>query len=793
MTTTKAQEKAEFGTPQKVFDVTKRMQDIETVRGSARAMINVLFNGERPWTPEEEKKYNIQINVNWGQGQRTLQDANRQLNNAFLHPGQLFQATAEKGRIEKRDEWSQIVTTEMHKPVQRGPSGKRHNFLIQARNATLAMHGVGALWWTNAYRWMPRFVPLEDLLIPTDTFCDMSNLRYFAINMYLTPGELVDMTQGEKTVKGWNKEVVRELLDANKDNYNESTPSTWRDQPEAMAEVFKQNRGYYYSDCVPKIKLRAFYFQEVDEPNRWYRHIIVRETMAGVGTDKFLYDGTGIVFADKIDRILSIQFADSTLVAPLKYHSVRGLGVCLFAPVETLNRLQCELVQHTFEQLKMYFKIQDPADRDRLKNVVLQAYGFIPEGLTIVPREQRHQIDANLVETVMNQMRQVMQENSASFVQDIEKGAGKEMTAFEARARLNQVNVMVSGMLQMMYLQETFYYEEILRRFMQKNAMDPEVKEFRKAVTEQGVPEEMLDPEAWKVSAERVLGSGDQTLAQVQAQWLLEHKQLYDPAAQQKILREATSTMLRDPAKGHLYVPAAPQQATDGTFAAENVFATLMQGVPIAMREGIDQQGYIEALLKMMGMVVLRIQQMDNMGTMDELIGLQNVAKNIGEHIMVFAGDEENKQLVKQYSDVLGKLMNELKGFAQRLMEQQQQQQEAQQGNPEAQAKAASTIMLAKVKAQTNQQMAAMKLQQKQAAFEMDQARKNMETVHSLKREELKNHRQNFNESMSAATRTLSEVRANKAQMLQDAQRAEQEMELEKQRQKSVDSVSGES
>lgn len=771
----KNKDDVEFGSPQKVWDASKRMQDIEDARAADRAKINTLFNGARPYTGEEEKKFNIQINVNWGQGQRIVEDANRQLNNAFNHPGTMFQATLEDGPVEKRDEWSMVGTKGFHFPLQREQSGKRHVFLLRNRNASIALHGIGALWWSNPYRWMPRFVPLEDLLIPTDTYCDFANLRYFAINLYLTPGELTDLTQRENTIRGWNKQLVRQLLDANKDLYHESTPSTWRDQPEAMVEVHKQNRGYYYSDCVPKIKLRAFYFQEIDEPNRWYRHIIARETMAGAKIDKFVYDGTGIVFADSIDRILNVQYADSSIVAPLKYHSVRGLGVKLFSAVETLNRLQCEEVQHVFETLKMYFRIQDPADRDRLKQVVLQAYGFIPEGLQIVPRDQRHQIDPRLVESVMSQMRQVMQENSASYVRDTENTSGREMTAREAMIRLNQANAMIGGMLQFLYLQENFYGQELLRRFMEKDTDDPQSREFQKYCMTRGIPKEMLEYKRWNIQSERVLGGGDKSLAQAQSEWLLEHLQMYDPVAQQKIVRLATATVLDDPAKGALFVPYAKQESTSGTIAAENVFSTLMLGVECGLRQGIDQQGYIEAMLKSMGSVIVRIQNTDNVGTIDEIIGLQNVAKNVGQHLMIFAGDDRNKQLVRQFSDVLGNLMNEVKGFAQRLLEQRQKEADAMQGDPAMMAKAKGTILMAQTKARIAEMNAALKMKHKDMAFKMDQARRNMEAIADMDRQQMQHRQQMFTQSMSDAQKSLNEVRSANMQLIMDKKLADAE------------------
>src|ERR1035437_1947781 len=422
----KKDSKSEFSIPQKVFDVCKTMQDIETLRGSDRSKINSLFNGQRPYSKEDEAKYQIQINVNWGEGKRIMLDANRQLDNALLHPGILFNCQLEEGKVDKRDEWSTIFTNLIHKPLQRGKSGKRHRFLVSARNKTVCMHGVGAILWPNDYRWMGRFVPLEDLLIPTDTYCDFSNMRYFAVNLYLSPGEFADMTIGDSVDKGWDEKTAKAILDEQKNLYTESTSSTWRDQPEAMKQIHDQNRGYYYSDKVPTIKLRRFYYQEVSEPNEWYQLVVLRESMGKVKTDKFLYENKDSVFATDIDQIVNVQYGDRNLIAPAKYHSARGLGPTLFAPYELLNRLRCEKAQAAFEHMKMYFYSQDPADMDKAKKMILEGYGFVPEGLRIVPRTERHQIDSAFISQVESELKGVMQENSASYVKDNNNGAEKE-------------------------------------------------------------------------------------------------------------------------------------------------------------------------------------------------------------------------------------------------------------------------------------------------------------------------------------------------------------------------------
>jgi len=752
----------EFGTPQQVINVVKAIQDVEDDRASDRAKINVIFNGQRPYTSEEEAKYNIQINVNWGEGKRIMRDANSQLNNAFMHPGTLFRATCLEGQVDKRDARSQIFTKNIHRPLQEGISGRKNFFLLRNRNESVTLHGIGALMWQNQYKWMPRFVPLEDLLIPTETMCDFSNLRYFAVNLYLTIGELIAMTQGETRINGWNKKMVDEILEGSKDLYSESTPSTWRDQPEAMRQIFYENSGYYYSDAIPKVRCVQFFYQEMDDPKNWYRVIYLKENTGNKVKDmdkKFLFDGTEEPFAEDISQIVNVQYGDSNFVPPNKYHNVLGLGVDLFAPIETLNRLRCEFVQSAFENLKMYFKIKDPADRDRLKQQVLQQYGIIVEGLEIVPQSQRHQINERLVQEAMNQMDGILAQSSSSYVSSADRGGEREMTAKEAMIKLNQATALVSAMLQTMYLQEGFYYDEIKRRFCDKTSTDPDVKEFRKRCIAEGIPDELLKSDAWRVVPERVMGGGDKSMAQQQAMWLLGVKNMFDPKAQQLILREATSTMLDDQSKGMLLVPSAPPTSTDGTIAAENVFGTLYTGNPTNPRQGIDLQGYITTMLKMLKNNVQMITGIDNMGTPEDLIGLVTVIQNIHQHISMLAPDDQQKQFVRKAGDALGEITNLVKGFAQRQGQEKQKQQQEQM-DPKDAAKTQAMVMNAKLKAQITAQKHAVQLHHKEIEFKLDEARKNMQLMSELKRDQMAHHNELMN---STFERTLDSIHKSRA------------------------------
>jgi len=656
----------EFDTVQSIRKTADNMQLAENIRAADRALIDTLANGERPYTPEEVEKYQIKYNINWGELRNQIVAATRQLNQALLYKPTLFTATSQEGELEKRDEYSQRFTTKINRKLQKGDTGKAFRYLIKSRNASVALHGIGITYWPNDYDILPKFVPMENLLIPTDTFCDFSNLTFFCIKTELTPYELYERTHGDKVDGGWNLDQVHKILDGLKDlgtinttNYN------WVEYPEKMQEIWKQNRCYLNSDAVAKVKLN-YWFSVEKETGEWFLKIYMYEAVGAADADEFVYEGNQ-AFADSLNKVIHVQYGDNSIVAPLQYHSVRGLGQSNYSAAEALNRFRSGLFQHGEEQLRMYFYVNAPADKARQNVIELFQYGIIEDGVKIVPETERHQVDASLIESIMAQCRQNLSENSTSYIQDVNDGTDKERTLGEAQIIQQSSVVAISSILNMMYVEETPFYNEIVRRILKKNSGVDEIEKFQKDLIADGIPKELLVEDNWEILPERVLGSGDQTLALQEAGALFQARSAFDPKSQRIIDRQFVSTVTRDPAKGLLLVPDAPDSATSGALAANDVFGTLMTGVPVALRQGITQNDYITEMMKMMGAIIQRISQMDNMGTIQEVIGLQKVGQDIAQHIAILESDKTQEQNVKIYGDALGKLMNLVKAFGQRI------------------------------------------------------------------------------------------------------------------------------
>jgi hypothetical protein len=710
----------DYATPQAVLAAIELMQAPERVRAGNRAKIDHLAQGQLPMTPEQQRENQSSVNVNWGELGKVLREATGQVNKSLLHKGNYATYKLVKGKPEKRDEWSAIVTEAVNQIKTRGKTGMENFFRLKNRNGSLVLHGIGVLLWPNDYDVFPRFVPLEDLLVPTGSLQGFANWTNFATNLYLTPSELIEMTHNnskEAEQAGWNLAAVRKVLDvygklnANPNNWH------WWDQPEKMVVHWRENQGAYDCDSVPKVNLSCLYYKSQD--SKWYRKIVLKDVEAGEGVtglklaDEFIFDSGRRVFAEDITHILHIQYGDCNPVPPYTYHGTRGMGELLFAPVQYLNLLRSQWFHHVMERLMMGLQIDNPTDRDRPKLFNLKPYFVLEQGVRIIPENERHQVDPRLVEGAMSESRQLLSESSANYVQDIDTGTNREQTLGEAQIKLQNANRIVSVMMDTLYKLESYREEEEFRRLMLPNSSDPAAKKFQAEWKKAAIPEDLMKPECWQVDVERVAGDGDQTIALQQAMTMIQMLPHYDPTAQRTIIRDSTAVILNDYDKARRLVPEEKPEVTKGAMAADECFPNLMLGTPVGIRQGIERRDYIESMLGKMQAVVQRIQQTDNMGTTQDVIGLGMVSENIKENIQILEQNPAEKQFATAAMKAVGVMDNEVKGFAQRLAEKSQEGQQ----DPAELAKLELAQMAAQQKAQINQEAHEQRMAQKEATF----------------------------------------------------------------------------
>lgn len=736
-------------------------------RSQNRALIDNLFNGLPPFTPDEQVQNRISSNVNFLDATRIAQDARSQFAGALQKPGNYFTVKLDSGPIHKRDAWGDIITKQINKRMKQS---LRYSETLSNVFGQLVLHGVGPVSWADKQGWCPDMHGMADVLIPSRTLLTMENLSYFAIYRRYTAAELWRKTHGPRVDKGWQMPVVEKALKWAATQYGQTVSSSDAIyNAERWAEDIKENTGLYASDQVPTINAWDFYFLSDSEKEwGWKRRIVLdcpspSEGGAGpvaasnqsmIGTrNEFLYNPGERNYASKLSEILHFQFADGSVVAPFRYHSVRSLGFLLYSVCHLQNRLRCKLNDATFESLLNYFRVANPEDAERLQKVDLMNLGIIPEGLSFVPPQERWQVNQNLVQQTMLLNRQSMAENSTSYTKDFGYEQGRktpEKTATEVSAEVAAATAMVGSMLQKAYGYQEGQYREIARRFCIKNSKDGDVRAFRAACLKDGVPEEMLHAEQWEIAAERTIGAGNKQAELAQLNMLMQVVNRFDPDAQRIILRRYTLAAVDDPKLAAELVPMEKALVTTSTHDAELSSSTLLLGLPMGLREGVNHAEYAGTELGIANAQIQKIEANGGMATKDEIIGLQNLigmsvdgqpipGNGAMSHIEILGQEPSFKSETRQLQDVAGKLLNQVKGYAQRLQESQQQSQEG-DGSiaPDSVVALKGKLLLAESQAKIAEEQAKQKLAHKQQMFDQklqqSQAKSELSNADAIRR-----------------------------------------------------------
>lgn len=729
-------------------------------RGINRARINDIANGVPPYTEEQERENNVVVNVNFLEMTVKAHDARAQFYQGFLKPGKYFRASTDYGAAHQRQERSTIVTNEVSKIMKRSI---RYYEAMRAKFAQIVLHGIAPAVWENKDTWCNRPIGIEDALVPSGTLVGFENLPYIILYRSFTGMELQKLVKGPVVDPGWNMPLVNRLLKWVDEQGTQLMRSNWPEvwAPEKQAERMKES-GFYASDQLPTIDTFDFYFYVDDgKKSGWIRRIILdawgEPQSSGAGysmtrKDKFgdfskiqstdfLYNSKKRTVYDHLSNFTSFQFGDLSAVAPFRYHSVRSLGFLLYATAHLQNRMRCKFSEAVFEALMMYFRVGSMDDAQRALKLDMVNKGFIDETIKPVPANERFQVNAQLVELGLQENARILEGHSGSYTPKSDFGRDRtEKTRFQVMAELNISTSLVSAALQQAYSYQTFEYREIFRRFCQKNSTDSDVREFQANCIRRGIPPKMLLAELWEIEPERIVGAGNKTMEMAIAEQMMQWRQMYDPSSQRVILRDATMALTDDPSKADQLVPEQPE-ISNSVHDAQMAAGTLMQGLPLEPVKGINHQEYAAALIRSMSVIVQRIQQTDNMGTPEEISGLNNMAQHISQSLQIVAQDKEAKMIVKMLGGQLSKLMNMVKGFQQRLQQAMVKRNGAggqPQMDPKDAAKIVATQTVAQQKAANLRQSHALKTAQRQVQFDMEQRREDQRTAAEIERENLR-------------------------------------------------------
>lgn len=754
-------------------------------RGQNRDLINGLFDGNPPYTAEEQEENKVNVNVNFLEPTRLAHDGRAQFYNAFLKPGGYFKATTDAGPVHRRQEYSTTVTQSVNKFMKRSIEyfeGKRSQFSLDV------LHGSGPVAWENEDAWCPISIGVDDFLVPSQTLLTMRNLPFFVIQKSFTAPELIKLTRGPNPDPGWNIELADACIKWVDEAANRLMGTNWPDvwSPEKTGQRIKGDGCIYSSDQLPTIDCFDFYYwSDENKTEGWRRRIIIdvwanpSEGAKGITMDRqsgdlydksrgqFLYDSGDRVYASHRENIVACQFADLSAVGPFKMRTIRSLGWLCYSVCHLQNRLRCRFTEKVFNDMLMLFRVKTQEDVQRVLQTNFIEQGFIDSNLEVVPAAERFQFNAQLAELGMNEISKLIQANASTMAANPGAISNQtEKTKTQWLGEFSAMNSLISAGINQAYQYATFEYREILRRFFRPDSEDHDVRAFRNEMMRKRVPEKVLNIDAWDLEPERTMGGGNMSMEMAIADWLMQHQEKFDPDPQREILRRATFAVTGDAGLTKELVPIKRVQLTEAAKDAQLAFGTLMGGYSVGIESGINHVDYVETMLAEMAQVVDKAAQ-GGMATLEQIQGLQNVAQHLAGHIAIIAQNPQEKQRVKQYGDVLGKLMNQVKAFAQRL--QQQMEAQAKQGgngqmDPKDQAKIQATLITAQTKSELAKKSHAERTAQKALTWEQQFKQRQAEDALKLRQQQQKHAVELAATDLTAAT----EIRRNRMKSTED-------------------------
>lgn len=747
-----------FDNPSSVEEVIWDMRLAEQVRAEDRTVLLKLYNGHPPFDEETAEDNNIQINVNDLEGVNLLSQARRQWNNAFLKPTNFFAARPDTAPAHQRQAWSTSFTKNANRLLKRN---RRMIGQVRATGAQTILYGIGPTMWKDRRSVVPISIPVGSLMIPSETEIDeFDNLSYFAVFREWTPAMLWDMTHGPRVDPGWNMDLVQAQWEYIKDELRKSPNSlAYQYMPERIEELIKQDKGYADTDALPTCDVWDFYFRESDDGKGWYRRIILDwntgmdiknykhsrpESRNKVKGDyQFLYTSGKRKYSDSVSQILHCQFGDCSAYAPFKYHSIRSLGWMLWGVCDLQNRLHCKFNEAVFEQLMWFFQTAGNQDLIRLKKANFEHMGVIPNGIKFLTANERFTPNAGLVQMAFARNRQLMADSSTTYTQNYDQGTAGQTprTATETMAIVNASQALASGILEMAYTYETFKYREIVRRLCLKNPKDPMAQTFRRDCLKDGIPEDMLDVERWSIEPEQVVGGGNKTLQMATVNFLNSIRKNLPAAGQRMVDHLSVEAATDQPDLAEEMAPMGDEKPiSNSTNMAQLATDRLLRGLPYTPPKDAIYEDYLTVWLQDMGLEIQRIMQTTGMPTPQELGGLLNLGRTIGQFLELMnqsaqAGDTDEKDKVRQYQDLFNQLMNHIKAFGQRLQQSMKQQVGARGPSPGSDGKREAAIIMAQTKAKIAENSAAARTRQKEQQFQAAQKREDQKLVADIQRE----------------------------------------------------------
>lgn len=446
------------------------------------------------------------------------------------------------------------------------------------------LHGNGCLMHLDNEDWCPKFVRPY---VPRGTGILPDSVPYCVVPDYLTITDLEKALESNKYREDngwptfWNTKQLKLTIDMLKGNIGGTPGTSFTASNMPVDELRELKRAGADTSAGFRTRIPVYYFYHKADDGSFSLTILPRLTPQ---QRKDLSEKVSVVpevlyereaFFEKPCYFLHPFFIDCEIGGHTTWHRVMGLGRLNYEPDVETEEFFNDAMQGSREQLRRLYQVGTAADWEMLKTWAAGSgpTNVLPPGVTLA--EARMAPNFQHAFTTIEMLQNLSRRNASGHVANTgdSKQSELEVNAIERQGRNAEA---LSARIADIYECCDALGTEIFRRFLADSPLpqDPgycEIREFQQAMKEEGISIAQLRREKegkyvnFEIKTSRAVGDGSKVKQAMANQMLMARLQLFNPEAQQIILRRITAEETGDYDFSKEIVPYEKKEDPDQT------------------------------------------------------------------------------------------------------------------------------------------------------------------------------------------------------------------------------------
>lgn len=654
-------------------------------------------------------------NVNWGRARSYMESAGGSFYDLQSEAPSYFTILTDFGSAEQKDTWSGIISEEANRALTESPV---FDFEMQLSIDNMVLHGCGPLMFEDANKCLPKAFQCGDLKVPEFHKSETHYWDSCMVQASYFPPELYKFIEDEKYAKmvGWDVEFTKRVIANAVGIRNEA--GIMYEWEFYQAEVKNNSLSYYEESKISR--LAYVFYKEFD--GRITQSIVERDSASGQET-KFLYLNIGRYA--KFSNVIHPMYFDHGNGG--YHHSVTGLGVKMYGPMEYENRLICNLADKAFSP-KLLFKPTTSEATQRLQMARFGDYATLPKGTEVLQAPVQglmgdaiefYELARDLNGDVLGSYRQAAPAPKS----------GNPVTKFEKQFQAAMQSALSKTQYNRYYKQLDMLYAEIYRRLSNLNSTCDIAKRFQQRCIDRGVPKEAINRIA-RIQATRVAGQGSGFMRKMAIDSLFQVAGALPEEGRNNLVRDKIAAEAGQHAVSRYFPQSDNQLATDQQVMANTEVVKMKNGMRTDISSNQNPVIFATVFVKA---AQQSLQSLQRGGEPHEVLRfLVLCGPAIAAHLQRFQSDPTRKGIHEALTEALKQIAQGTDQLKMALAKQSKAQQE--QAQKQNQVMSDQQLKAAKLKSDIQLKQAKWQAQLRQSAQrqQFDQALEDASTAHDM-------------------------------------------------------------